>query len=103
MRTLLISLSLFVLTACGRTNSPASPNDDAVSGVSGKIEGPAVNTLSHDGLQSTLAECMKYGKMDDPRVKYTSRYCSAVMSAHLSEGYTKAAHSNVDPNINRLH
>jgi len=100
MRALLITLSLVVLAACGRPEA-ASSSGETASG--GQVEGPPVSSLSHEQLQSMLAECMRYGKMDDPRVKYTSRYCSGVMSAHLQDGYGKSAPSAVDPSVTRLH
>src|SRR5580698_9948269 len=63
----------------------------------GKIEGPDVALLSRAQLESTLKECMQYGRTDDPRVKYTPRYCSAVMTAHLRLRDDPASSAPVDP------
>lgn len=69
----------------------------------GKLEGPAVSTLSHDQLMAAYHECTHYGPIDDPKVKYTVRYCAAIQSAHLSEGYTAPGTAKVDPTLNKMH
>lgn len=88
----LISISL-VLTSCG-SSTPTPP---------AKIEGPEVKALNHEQLMGALKECDQYGRHDDPRVKYTERYCAAVTSAHAMEGFTTKSTAPVDPNITRMH
>jgi hypothetical protein len=92
----LILSALAGLSGCGR-GGPAS------SAAPEKIEGPDVKTLSHDQLMSALHECHQYGSSDDPRVKYTIRYCSAVQSAHSMEGYSAPSSAVVDPTVNKVH
>jgi hypothetical protein len=72
-------LGVLILAGCGHQAPP--PAGD-------RLEGPPVESLSHEQLMATYAECTRYGKMDDPRVKYTQRYCSAVNSAQEIEGYS---------------
>jgi hypothetical protein len=52
---------------------------------------------------AVLHECHQYGSSDDPKVKYTTRYCSAAQSAHAMEGYSTAGSAAVDPTANKLH
>jgi hypothetical protein len=85
------------LAGCGSGNLPPS------AGPSEKIEGPDVKTLSHDALMAVLHECHQYGSSDDPRVKYTIAYCSAVQSAHAMEGYANPGAGAVDPSLTKLH
>jgi len=59
--------------------------------------------MSHEQLMATYAECTRYGKMDDPRVKYTPRYCSAVNSAQEMEGYSAHSKRAVNPDPVKLH
>ena len=68
-----------------------------------RIEGPDVKTLSHEQLMEALHECHRYGSSDDPRVKYTISYCSAVQSAHAMEGYASPSAAVADPTLNKLH
>jgi hypothetical protein len=83
------------LAGCGRNAANVS--------VAGKLEGPPVSTLSHDQLMDAYHECTQYGRIDDPKVKYTVRYCAAIQSAHLSEGYTAPGTAKVDPTLNKMH
>ena len=83
------------LTACGRDTATVS----AVK----KSEGPPVNTLPHEDLMAAYRECTKYGVIDDPKVKYTARYCAAVQAGHLAEGYTAPSTAKVDPTLNKMH
>jgi hypothetical protein len=85
-----------VITGCGRGPSGATSGAD-------KIEGPSVNSLSHEQLMAVYSECTAFGRMDDPRVKYTTRYCSAVNSAQEMEGYASLSAAKVDPNSVRMH
>jgi hypothetical protein len=83
------------LAGCGR--------DAATVSEGGKSEGPPVSTLSHDQLMGAYHDCTQYGPIDDPRVKYTVRYCAAIQSAHVSEGYTAPGTAKVDPTLNKMH
>jgi hypothetical protein len=83
------------LAACGR--------DTAAVSAGGKSEGPPVNTLSHDQLMAAYRECTQYGPIDDPKVKYTARYCAAIQAGQLSEGYTAPGTAKVDPTLNKMH
>jgi len=95
MRLTIPAITLVLLNACGRGPAP--------SVTAGKIEGAPASSLSHEQLIEAYADCVRFGRMDDPRVRYTPRYCSAVMSAHLGEGYTSVGKPNADPSINRVH
>src|SRR5258708_22713678 len=71
----LLVISILVLTGCGAgPNQPTSKTGE-------KIEGPPVKTLSHEQLMVIYAECTQYGRMDEPTVKHTIRYCSAINNA----------------------
>jgi hypothetical protein len=94
---LLSVLAFAILSGCG----PHPESTDVRS--AGKVEGPAVKSLSHDQLMAVLHECHRYGSSDDPKVKYTTRYCSAAQSAHAMEGYSTAGSAAVDPTANKLH
>jgi hypothetical protein len=95
MRLAIPAIILVLLNACSR--GPAPPS------TVGQIEGPPASSLSHEQLTEAYADCVRFGRMDDPRVRYTARYCSAVMSAHLAESYSSPGKSNADPSINRVH
>jgi hypothetical protein len=88
-----LSITLLVLSAC----SPKVPPPPS------KIEGPSVDKLTHEELMAALQECDLYGAHDDPRVRYTERYCAAVTSAHAMEGFTTKSTAKVDPSLPRLH
>lgn len=92
---LIVAIAVIHVTGCGGSTSSGTST--------GKIEGPPVNTLSHDQLMATLHECMQYGQIDDSKVKYTVQYCAAIQSAHLSEGYTNPSTAKVDPTLNKMH
>lgn len=79
---LLLVLVLALVAGCGR-----HPESSAAPAAADKIEGPAIKSLSHGELMAVLHECHQYGSSDDPKVKYTTRYCSAAQSAHAMEGY----------------
>ena len=83
-----------VLVACG-----GGPGGAPV----GKIEGPPVNSLSHEQLMAMYQECTKFGQIDDPKVKYTMRYCASVQTAQLTQGYTAPGTATVDPAITKMH
>jgi len=68
-----------------------------------KVDGPNPKMLSHDQLMDAYHDCTQYGAIDDPKVKYTVRYCASVQSAHLSEGYTAPGTAKVDPTLNKMH
>jgi hypothetical protein len=91
---MLIALAT-LMSSCGR-NAP-NTTDNA------KIEGPDIKSLSHDQLISIYKECTQYGRIDDPRVKYTVSYCAAIQGAQLSEGYTAPGTTKVDPEITKMH
>jgi len=95
-RTFLLFSALAILQGCGQ---PHEPNAGAIE----KIEGPDVKGLPHEQLMAVLHECHQYGSSDDPRVKYSVRYCSAAQSAHAMEGYAAPSSAVVDPNLNKLH
>lgn len=84
-----------VLFSCGRSGPDTA--------LRFKMEGPDIKSLSHDELIATYKECTRYGPIDDPRVKYAVRYCAAIQSAQLSEGYTAPGTEKVDPSITRMH
>jgi hypothetical protein len=94
-KLVVIVLAALGLAACGR--------DTANVTLSGKEAGPAVSTMSHDQLMAAYHECTQYGPIDDRKVKYTVRYCAAIQSAHLSEGYTAPGAAKVDPTLNKMH
>jgi hypothetical protein len=85
-----------ILSGCGQSH-------DSTTAATEKVEGPDVKSLSHDQLMAALHECHRFGGSDDPRVKYTVRYCSAAQSAHAMEGYAVPSAAPVDPSINKLH
>jgi len=93
--TLLVAIAVLNVAGCGSNNASVTQT--------GKMEGPPVNTLSHDQLMATYQECTRYGHIDDPKVKYTVQYCAAIQSAHLSEGYTNPSTAKVDPTLNKMH
>jgi hypothetical protein len=96
-RSFVISLFAVLLAGCDTGASPVvSMNPE-------KLEGPPVTGLTHEQLMSFYSECTTYGRMDDPRVKYSARYCSAISSAQQMEGYSKAAVPKVDPNPVKMH
>jgi hypothetical protein len=98
LRTRLLSvLGFAIVSGCGQH----AESTDALS--AGKVEGPAIKSLSHDQLMAVLHECHQYGSSDDSKVKYTTRYCSAAQSAHAMEGYSTAGSTAVDPALNKLH
>jgi hypothetical protein len=86
------------LASCGRDPASRIPGTE-----DHKVEGPSINTLSHEQLMGFYAECTQYGRMDDPKVKYTAHYCSAVNRAQEMEGYSKHTPRPVDPNPLKLH
>jgi hypothetical protein len=97
MNYTLVCLAILALglAGCGR---------DAVNvSEGGKREGPPVSTLSHGQLMDAYHDCTQYGAIDDPNVKYTVRYCAAIQSAHLSEGYSAPGTAKVDPTLNKMH
>jgi hypothetical protein len=94
---LFVLISVAGLCACERGSQPA------IVETPGKVDGPNVKTLSHDQLMDAYHDCTQYGAIDDPKVKYTVRYCAAVQSAHLSEGYTAPGTAKVDPTLNKMH
>ena len=94
------SLVLAVLSLLWLCGCNSKPPDTASSG---KVEGPPVAKQSHEQLMALYAECTRYGRMDDPDVKYTARYCSAVNSAQQMEGYAASAPRKIDPNPVKLH
>ena len=100
MRYLILTILTALATGCDKPPDQMLPPEPSTAG---KIEGPAVRSLATAQLDEALKECMRYGKMDDPKVKYTPRYCSAVMSEHLQAGYTKTAPSKADPTITPMH
>jgi hypothetical protein len=83
------------LVGCGRNTAAVSDG--------GKSDGPQVSTLSHDQLMAAYHECIQYGSIDDPKVKYSVRYCAAIQSAHLSEAYTSPGTAKVDPTLTKMH
>jgi hypothetical protein len=83
------------MAGCGR--------DVANVNEGGKLEGPPVGTLAHDQLMAAYHECTEYGPINDPKVKYTVRYCAAIQIARLSEGYTASGTAKVDPTLNKMH
>jgi hypothetical protein len=91
---MLIALAT-LLSSCGRN----APNTT----VNSKMEGPDIKSLSHDQLISIYKECTQYGRIDDPRVKYTVSYCAAIQGAQLSAGYTAPGTTKVDPEITKMH
>jgi hypothetical protein len=95
-RLLILSVAAFSC-GCGRgIDSTAVSTTD-------KVEGPNVKTLSHDQLMDVLHECHRYGSSDDPKVKYTTTYCSAAQSAHAMEGYATPSPAVVDPTLTKMH
>ncbi len=92
---LVLAIALLNMTGCGGSTVSVTSTE--------KSEGPPVNSLSHDQLMVTHRECTQYGQIDDPKVKYTVRYCAAIQSAHLSEGYTNPSTTKVDPTLNKIH
>jgi len=92
-----LAICILVLTGCS-----AGP-DQPTSKTGEKIEGPPVKTLSHEQMMAIYAECTRYGRMDEPRVTYTVRYCSAINSAQEMEGYAATASPKVDPNPVKMH
>ena len=90
-----LGLAVASLSACGGGGTPPA--------LPAKIEGPNVKTLSHEDLMAVLHECHQYGSSDDPKVKYTTQYCSAAQSAHSMEGYLSPSQAPVDPTLNKLH
>jgi hypothetical protein len=76
---------------------------ESVTNATEKVEGPDVKRLSHVELMEVLHECHRFGASDDPKVKYTVRYCSAAQSAHAMEGYAVPSAAPVDPSLNKLH
>jgi len=94
----LLLITILLLTGCGAGPNPPTPKTGE------KIEGPPVKALSHEQLVTIYTECTQYGRMDDPRVRYTIRYCSAINSAQEMEGYsTNPASPKVDPNPVKMH
>jgi hypothetical protein len=85
-------IASFALAAC----NPQAP-------VPAKVDGPPVDGLTHDQLMAALQECDRYGAHDDPRVRYSERYCAAVTSAHAMEGFTTKSTAKVDQTAPRLH
>jgi hypothetical protein len=86
----------FVIAGCGKGPVVERSGTD-------KVEGPPVKGLSHEQLMTLYSECTAFGRMDDPRVKYTARYCSAVNSAQVMEGYASSSAAKVDPNPVKMH
>jgi hypothetical protein len=93
--SVVFAIAALGLAGCGRDAANVSEG--------GKLEGPPVSTLLHDQLMAAYRECTQYGPIDDPKVKYTVRYCAAIQSAHLSEGYTAPGTAKVDPTLNKMH
>jgi hypothetical protein len=97
LKAILMLCTLLALSACGRSADPQS------SARSGKMEGSDVKKLTHAELMAVLHECHQYGSSDDPRVKYSTSYCSAAQSAHSMEGYTTPSSAAVDPTLTKMH
>lgn len=92
---IIIAMAALGLSGCNRDAGHITQSE--------KIEGPPTTTLSHDQLMAAYHECTQFGAIEDPKVKYTARYCAAIQVAHLSEGYTAPGTAKVDPTLNKLH
>ncbi len=95
--------SLFIVMTVASLAGCGTGSDSSVARIPDKIDGPNVKTLSHEQLMGVLHECHRYGASDDPKVKYTTGYCSAAQSAHAMEGYTSPSAAAVDPTLNKMH
>jgi hypothetical protein len=91
----LCMLTTFALAGCGGSTVGTSQRE--------KSEGLPITALSHDQLLAVYRECTQYGQIDDPKVRYTARYCTSVQSAHLSEGFAVTSKAKVDPTLNKMH
>src|SRR5450631_1852407 len=92
---LMMAVATLLLSACGARDSNVT--------AAGKVEGPDIKSLSHDQVIALYQECTRYGRIDDPKVKYTVPYCAAIQSAQLSAGYSAPGTAKVDPTITPMH
>ena len=91
----MMAVATLLLSACGAPNSEVP--------AIGKAEGPDIKSLSHEQVIALYQECTRYGRIDDPKVKYTVPYCAAIQSAQLSAGYAAPGTATVDPTITKMH
>jgi hypothetical protein len=90
-----MTLSMLALAGCGQGPAAASHAE--------KGAGPDPRSLNHDQLMTLFQECHAFGRIDDPRVKYSIEYCASVESVHASEGWTTPNTATVDPKLTPLH